>query len=292
MNSDDQSRVIFLAAVLLSLSLLEVRWPLRQVTQAKARRFMINLGLAGFAALVLRLSFFPLVLQISYITENRGWGIFPALALPSYVQIPLAILALDYTLYLWHRLLHKIPFLWRFHNVHHIDLDMDASTALRFHFGELALSSFYRSAQIVLFGIDPWTLILFETSVTAFALFHHSNLRLPLMLEAFLNRLLVTPRMHGVHHSIVQEETDSNFGTIVTFWDRLHKTLRLHIPQALITIGVPSYRDPKEQTFLRSLLIPFQRPRKWALPDGSVPMRQTQAALSQRKDFSSQERSG
>jgi sterol desaturase/sphingolipid hydroxylase (fatty acid hydroxylase superfamily) len=116
-------------------------------------------------------------------------------------------------------------------------------------------------------------LLLFETCVTAFALFHHSNLRLPLRLESILNRLLVTPRMHGVHHSIVQEETDSNYGTILTLWDRLHRTLRLNIPQEKITIGVPSYRDPKEQTFLKSLLFPFQKQRKWALPDGSIPRR-------------------
>jgi sterol desaturase/sphingolipid hydroxylase (fatty acid hydroxylase superfamily) len=273
LNPDQEQRVIFLAALLVLLSLLELRWPLRKVTQSKVRRFLINLGIAGTAALVLRLSLYPLVINISYVTESRGWGLIPWLGLTGLVQLIASLLALDYTLYLWHRLMHKLPFLWRFHNVHHIDLNMDASTALRFHFGELTLSVVYRSAQILLLGINFWTLLLFETCVTAFALFHHSNLRLPLRLESILNRLLVTPRMHGVHHSIVQEETDSNYGTILTLWDRLHRTLRLNIPQEKITIGVPSYRDPKEQTFLKSLLFPFQKQRKWALPDGSIPRR-------------------
>jgi sterol desaturase/sphingolipid hydroxylase (fatty acid hydroxylase superfamily) len=283
LNPDHIQRVVVLGAALVLLSLLELRWPLRQVTQSKGRRFLINLGMAATAALVLRMSLYPLVIKISYVTENSGWGAIPRLGLPWPLQLMVSLLALDYTLYLWHRLLHKLPFLWRFHNVHHIDLDMDASTALRFHFGELILSAFYRSAQVILFGIDFWTLLLFETSVTAFALFHHSNLRLPQRLESRWNRLLVTPRMHGVHHSIVQNETDSNFGTILTLWDRLHRTLRLHIPQERITIGVPSYRDPQEQTFLKSLLIPFQRQRKWALPDGTVPVRNGESGMSTKK---------
>jgi sterol desaturase/sphingolipid hydroxylase (fatty acid hydroxylase superfamily) len=264
---------MILAVLLLGLTLLEQWRPLRKTTQAKLPRVLNNVLIAGSSALILKLAFYPLVLNVASMTAAENWGILSKLDLPVQARIPLALLSLDWTLYIWHRLLHKVPFLWRFHNVHHIDLDLDASTALRFHFGELTLSAFYRSAQIVIFGISPLELILFELSVTGFALFHHSNLRLPSVLDRVLKSFIMTPKMHGIHHSIVQAETDSNFGTILSLWDRLHGTLKLQVPHELITIGVPAYRDARELAFVKSLLLPFQKQRAWELPDGTVPTR-------------------
>ena len=248
-------------------------FPLRRVTTSKSRRVFRNLGISAVSATALQLVFFPGVLWLSRSVGESQGGLLGALRLDPRIKIALGILLFDYSLYLWHRLNHVLPFLWRFHNVHQVDLDMDVSTASRFHFGELILSTGYRSLQVVLIGADPFTLLLFEILVITAAQFHHSNLRLPLGFERGLGRILVTPRMHGIHHSIVRDETDSNWSTIFPFWDRLHGTLRLGVAQGEITIGVPSYREDREVSFFRLLLLPFGKQRPWKLPDGSVPER-------------------
>ena len=268
-----QFRVSLLLGMLCLGLLVERLRPLRRVTQSKMHRVAINLGLAAVGAVVLRFGFFPIVFRVSQQTVENHWGLFSQLELPGFVEVLLAILALDYTLYIWHWMNHKIPFLWRFHNVHHVDLDLDVSTASRFHFGELILSTGFRSGQALVFGIDPFTLILFETLVTTAAQFHHSNIRLPIRLERILNKVIVTPRMHGIHHSIVQEETDSNYSTIFSFWDRLHRSVRLNVRQSDVTIGVAVYRDENELSFIKSLWMPFGKQRAWRLPDGVVPRR-------------------
>src|SRR5262249_20870344 len=154
---------------------------------------------------------------------------------------------------------HMIPLFWRFHNVHHTDLDLDVSTAARFHFGEMIFSIGFLSLTVLVFGISPIMLVAFFIALEAATLFHHSNWRLRIELERILNLILVTPRMHGIHHSIVQRETNSNWGTIFCWWDKLHGTLRRDVPQDEITIGVPGYRDKRELTFGRLWLMPFQR---------------------------------
>ncbi|MEK7358511.1 MAG: sterol desaturase family protein, partial [Bdellovibrionota bacterium] len=174
------------------------------------------------------------------------------------VRVAISFLILDYTLFVVHYLNHRIPFLWRFHLVHHADMDMDVTTSIRFHFGELACSSFFRVGFIFIFGIDVWTLLFFEACITGFAMFNHANLNLPSRLDGWLTRVLVTPRMHGIHHSVVTEETNSNYGTIFTIWDMLHRSLKLGIPQSGIVIGVPSHRKPEEQNLAADLMLPFR----------------------------------
>jgi sterol desaturase/sphingolipid hydroxylase (fatty acid hydroxylase superfamily) len=168
---------------------------------------------------------------------------------------------LDYTLYLWHVLVHRAPWLWRFHVVHHIDLDLDATTALRFHFAELVLSVPWRAAQILLVGVSPLALSVWQTLLMLSVLFHHSNVRLAVGLERKINLLVVTPRMHGIHHSVVEEETNSNWSSGLTLWDRLHGTLRLDVPQDAIDIGVPAYREPREVGLGSMLALPFGEER-------------------------------
>lgn len=263
---------LLLAALGLYLC-LEGIWPLRKATQPKLKRVLDNLALAGIGAIVVRLIFFPVVYAVSLYSTERHYGILPLLGLPPIMGFSAALLLLDLTLYYWHRINHLIPFFWRFHNVHHIDLDLDVTTASRFHFGELILSAGYRSAQVAWIGVDPATLVLFETLVTLSAQFHHANVKLPLGLERAINWIFVTPRMHGIHHSIVQEETDSNFSTIFSFWDRMHRSLKLRIPQSEIIIGVPSYREPQEVRLGSALLLPFRKQRAWKLPSGERPKR-------------------
>jgi sterol desaturase/sphingolipid hydroxylase (fatty acid hydroxylase superfamily) len=179
------------------------------------------------------------------------------------IKFGVAFLLLDYSNYTWHILLHKMPVLWRFHLVHHTDLDLDVTTAFRFHFGELIGSVIFRGAAVLLTGVSPVTVLIYEIFFEAATQFHHSNMKLPFPLEKLLNYLIVTPRMHGIHHSMMKRETDSNYAVIFSFWDRLHNTSRLNIHQNEIATGVPSYADEKELTIGKLLKLPFTKIHAW-----------------------------
>jgi sterol desaturase/sphingolipid hydroxylase (fatty acid hydroxylase superfamily) len=253
---------------------LELRRPLRRAVESKLKRDARNLAVAGVAAAALQFAERPFVGPLAALVERRRWGLLKRVRLPAWLEVALAVLLMDYTLYVWHVLTHRVPLLWRFHVVHHADLELDASTALRFHFGELALSIPWRAAQVVLIGVTPQTLSIWQTLLLISIGFHHSNLRLPSKLERRLHRLVVTPRMHGIHHSFVRAETDSNWSSGLTIWDVLHGTLRLDGPQAEIVIGVPAYRDPAELTLADILIMPFTAERPtWQLPDRRAPVR-------------------
>jgi len=256
------------------LAWLERRRPLRRPVEPKLRREARNLGVAAAGALALRLAEKPVVGPLAALVERRRWGLLKLRELPTWLEVPLAVLLLDYTLYLWHVLTHRRPWLWRFHVVHHLDLDLDASTALRFHFAELVMSVPWRAAQVLLLGVSPLSLSAWQTLLLVSILFHHSNVRLPAGVERRLVALVVTPRMHGIHHSTVREETDSNWSSGLTLWDRLHGTLRLDVAQREIVVGVPAYRDPREVTLAEILKLPFgaERPT-WRLPEGGTPAR-------------------
>jgi sterol desaturase/sphingolipid hydroxylase (fatty acid hydroxylase superfamily) len=256
------------------LRLLERRRPLRREVEPKGERTARNLAVAGLAAASLQLVERPVVDRLTALVEKRRWGLVKVLRLPRWLEVGLALLLMDYTLYLWHVLNHRMPFLWRFHLPHHVDLDLDSSTALRFHFGELILASGWRAAQVTVIGVSPLALSIWQTFVLLSVLFHHSNVRLPIEVEEKLRYVFVTPRMHGIHHSIVKEETDSNWSSGLTVWDWLHGTLRLDIPQEKITIGVPAYREPNEVTLEATLEMPFVRQRPtWLLPGDGQPAR-------------------
>jgi sterol desaturase/sphingolipid hydroxylase (fatty acid hydroxylase superfamily) len=250
---------------------LERRRPLRRAVEPKLRREARNLAVAAAGAAALRVTARPLADALTSLVERRRWGLLKLVRLPAWLEVALAVVLLDYTLYLWHVLTHRVPFLWRFHVVHHVDLDLDASTALRFHFAELVLSVPWRAAQILLIGVSPPALSAWQTFLFLSIMFHHSNVRLPLEIERRLNALVVTPRMHGIHHSTVKEETNSNWSSGLTVWDWLHGTLRLDVPQDAIVIGVPAYRDPSEVGLLSMLALPFGEERPtWRL-DGTGP---------------------
>ena len=245
---------------------LERRRPLRAEREPKLTRAARNLAVAGLGAATLQLAEKPLADRLTALVERRQWGLLKVARLPAWLEVAAACVLLDYTLYLWHVLTHRVPFLWRFHVVHHADLDLDATTALRFHFGELALSVPWRAAQILLIGVSPRSLSVWQTLLMLSILFHHSNMRLPVGFERRLNLFFVTPRMHGIHHSAVCEETNSNWSSGLTLWDRLHGTLRLDVPQASIDIGVPAYRDPRELGLADILALPFGEERPaWQL---------------------------
>lgn len=263
-----------LAAWFLLLFFLETRYQLRKRVQSRLARIFTNslIGICSYA--FLRFAFLPAVVWLAYHNQqewriglNHLYTIHPAL------EFAIGFLVLDYSNYIWHILLHKLPVLWRFHHVHHTDLDLDITTAIRFHFGELITSIVFRGAVIVILGASPLLVLVYEIVFEVATNFHHSNWKLPYAFEKKLNWLVVTPRMHGIHHSIVRHETDSNYAVIFSWWDRLHQTLRLNVFQDEITIGVPSHRDATELTAWNLLKMPFSKMRPWKLPDGREPQR-------------------
>jgi len=243
------------------LTVLERRRPLRRTREAKWRHVSRNIVFAGAAAATVNLLERPVVEPLARMVQRRRYGLLYVRRLPPLLHFILAVVFLDYTLYAWHVLTHRVPWLWRFHLVHHVDLDLDASTALRFHAGELALSIPWRAMQIAVIGVPPDALHVWQNIVLLSILFHHSNVELPIAVERLVARFVVTPRLHGIHHSNVPEEMDSNWSSGLTVWDYLHGTLRLDVPQQAITIGVRGYPTPADVTLANSLALPFVAPR-------------------------------
>lgn len=245
---------------------LENRRPLRGSVEFKVTRSVRNLAVAGLAAVALQSVEKPVAAPLTKLVERRKIGLLKIARLPKFLETVLAVALMDYTLYVWHVLTHKIPFLWRFHLVHHIDLDLDASTAIRFHFAEMTISAAWRAAQILVIGVSPasfawWQLFLFPS-----ILFHHSNVCLPADFERKLRRFVVTPRLHGIHHSTVREEADSNWSSGLTVWDWLHGTLKTDVAQNEIVVGVPGYQNADEVKLARILPLPFEKQKAdWVL---------------------------
>ena len=260
-----------MAGLFVALAVLETARPLRAAVEPRPRRVARNLGIAGLGLAALTVLQAPLLVPVAEWARGHRIGILNWTSLPAAVETVAAVLLLDYTLWHWHWLNHRVPFLWRFHLVHHVDLDLDSSTALRFHFGEMMLSVPYRLAQVVVIGASPSAVTVWQVLLVASILFHHSNVRLPASLERVLVRLLVTPRMHGIHHSDYENETNSNWSSLLSAWDWLHGTLLLSVPQREVAIGVPGYGDPRQVTLGRSLALPFRRQREdWKGPDGRL----------------------
>lgn len=254
---------VLLFTIFILLFFIETKFQLRKRVQSRWKRIIINFSVSIPSFALLRLLFIPLMVWLAYKDEQWQLGLNYLYAAPAWLEAAFAFLLLDYSNYLWHIVLHKLPLMWRFHLVHHTDLDLDITTSFRFHFGELIGSVFFRGAAVILIGISPLMVLIYEIAFDAANQFQHSNIKLPYRFEKALNKILVTPRMHGIHHSMKKRETDSNFSIIFSFWDRLHGTIRLNVRQDEIVTGVPVYPDEKELTTGKLLLIPFTKIRKW-----------------------------
>jgi sterol desaturase/sphingolipid hydroxylase (fatty acid hydroxylase superfamily) len=263
--------ISIIVGVFLLFFLIERVVSLRRPKARLLTRVLINLSISALAFATASVVVQPVVARLLRWTSHEPFGLIPLAGLSGGVGFVFGFLLLDLSFYYWHVALHRIPLLWRFHNVHHIDPDLDVSTGFRFHFGEIALSSAFRSVQIGLIGPSFGTFAVYELAFHVNTIFHHSNVRLPVGLERLLNKLFVTPRMHGIHHSQVRDETNSNYGVVFPWWDRLHRTLRLNVPQADIIIGIPGYSLPADNALWHCLSLPFRAQRNyWRTPDGRL----------------------
>lgn len=257
-------RLAVFSTIFLVMAGLELLIPKRHLSSSKFKRWITNISFGGLNAFVVRLmlvSAVPLVaISAALLGEELGFGLLRLVEWPGFVEILASLFILDLAIYLQHLASHKVPLLWRVHRVHHADRDIDVTTAVRFHPIEIGLSMLYKTALVLLLGVDALAVLLFEMILNGCAMFNHSNIALPAWLDRIVRQILVTPDMHRVHHSVIRGETDSNYGFNLSIWDRLFGT---YIDQPSkghkgMVIGLPPYEaSPGPTKFSWSLALPF-----------------------------------
>jgi sterol desaturase/sphingolipid hydroxylase (fatty acid hydroxylase superfamily) len=258
MDPNDTMRLSVFAIVFAAMSLWEWLAPRRAVRVSRGVRWSNNLALVALNTLAVRLLFPLLPVGLAIVAQQRGWGLFNVLQLPSWVVWLASLLIFDVAIYLQHVMLHAIPALWRLHRVHHADLEFDVTTGVRFHPVEIVLSTGFKLAVVAVVGPPAFAVVSFEVLLNATSMFNHGNVRIPFAVDRALRRVVVTPDMHRVHHSIVARETNSNFGFNLSWWDHLLGTYRAQ-PQAghdMMTIGIERFRTPRDLWLDRMLIQP------------------------------------
>lgn len=253
-------RLCFFFGVFALVAIWEIVSPRRALTVSKVVRWSSNLGLVFLNSLVLRLLFPAAAVGVAAFAQRSGWGLLNLYEIPYSLSVILSVVVLDFVIYLQHVMVHAIPAFWRLHRVHHADLDYDVTTGARFHPIEIILSMLIKFSAIVVLGPPLLAVVIFEVLLNATAMFNHGNLSLPLGVDRLLRWFVVTPDMHRVHHSVEDDETNSNFGFSLPWWDRLFGTYRDQ-PRAGhegMVIGIHHYREPKLVARLPGMLmLPF-----------------------------------
>ena len=260
--------------VLALMASWEVLAPRRRQAVGRATRWPGNLGIIVLDSLFVRLIFPTAAVGVALLAEARGWGLLHVLEVPTWLAFLAGVILLDLAIYLQHVLFHAVPVLWRLHRVHHADLEVDVTTGVRFHPIEMLLSMGIKLGVVAALGMPAAAVLAFEVLLNATSMFNHGNVRLPARIESMLRRIVVTPDMHRVHHSVVPSETNSNFGFNLSWWDRLFGTYRSE-PAAghdRMTIGLDQFRDPRELRLDRMLIQPFRG------NDGLYPLGRREAA--------------
>jgi sterol desaturase/sphingolipid hydroxylase (fatty acid hydroxylase superfamily) len=260
------AQTITAAFGLVSLWALESWLPFMKGRRQRLRHAARNLTLGLLNVVVIALLAAPLVVRVVAWAEHSGFGLLHIIDLPVVASALLALLLLDGWMYLWHRANHRLPLLWRFHRVHHSDPALDVTSAVRFHTGEILISSALRLALIPLFGVSLWQLVLYDALLLPVIQLHHSNVRFPERWDRWLRILIVSPAIHRVHHSRIRVETDSNYSSIFSFWDRLGRTFRRRRDVENVRYGLDSYDEEKWQRLTGLLQTPFIRPALEASP--------------------------
>ena len=265
MENETYIRLGIFIGLFLILATIEALVPRRLRVETRKRRWFTNWSLIVIDSLVLRAMAFivPAVLPLlavgaAYDAARLGWGLFNQVGWPFWLEVVLTVLILDFAIWLQHLITHKIPILWKLHQVHHADRDIDVSTAIRFHPIEIALSMLLKISLVYLLGPTGFAVILFEIILNSTAMFSHANIKLPLWLDGIVRLVLVTPDMHRVHHSDIRSEHDSNYGFSLSIWDRIFKTY-IAQPKAgheEMTIGL-KWQDSRPSNLAWILALPF-----------------------------------
>jgi sterol desaturase/sphingolipid hydroxylase (fatty acid hydroxylase superfamily) len=261
LNHEPSIRLGFFLGVFLLIAGWELIAPRRRLTMSKKTRWISNIGIVVLNTLLLRLLFPAAAVGVAVFAETKGWGLFNTIELAYWLAVVVSVMILDFMIWLQHVMVHAIPLLWRLHRVHHADLDYDVTTGARFHPIEIVLSMLIKFAVILLLGPPLIAVVIFEVLLNATAMFNHGNIRLPEKVDRILRWLVVTPDMHRVHHSVEDDEANSNFGFNLPWWDRFFGTYRDQPREGHegMTIGIRKFRDPQQVSRLLGLLtMPFK----------------------------------
>ena len=253
-------RMAFFLGILLALALGEVAAPRRRREIPRLIRWSNNLGVVVIDTLLVRLMFPIVAVGLAVIAQERGWGLLNVFDTPAWIAIIVSVLALDLAIYLQHVMFHAVPALWRLHRMHHADLEFDVSTGLRFHPVEILLSTGIKLAVVAALGPPAVAVLVFEVLLNVTSMFNHSNIRIPVRIDRSLRLFVVTPDMHRVHHSIHPNETNSNFGFNLPWWDRLLGTYRPQPREGheIMIIGIEQFRARRDLWLDRMLLQPLR----------------------------------
>jgi len=256
-------RLGFFVSIFVAIALWEGIYPKRERLYSRWVRWPSNLGIVALNTVLTRLIFPVAAVGLAVVAAKSQWGLLYLLDIPAGLQVLLAVILLDFAIYLQHVMFHAVPLLWRLHRMHHADQDYDLTTGARFHPIEIILSMVIKLTVVAALGAPPVAVIIFEVLLSATAVFNHGNIRLPVALDSVLRLLVVTPDMHRVHHSVLVNETNSNFGFNMPWWDRIFGTYVAQ-PSAghdKMTIGLDVFRQPEDQRLDKMLIQPFR-------PDG------------------------
>ena len=262
--SEPVLRFSVFAGILLAMALIELAIPRRKLGAPKARRWLTNFSIVAIDTFVVRLMGMlavPLVAVAAAVyAEQQGWGLFNVVQWPGWLEFLLALLILDLAIWLQHYVSHKVTVFWRLHKVHHADVDIDVSTAIRFHPIEIALSMLWKIVLVLVFGPAALAVVVFEVILNGCAMFNHANIALPPWLDRMLRVVIVTPDMHRVHHSVLRHEHDSNFGFNLSIWDRIFGTYTDQPEKGhdAMQIGLNDYQTSSPTRLFWSLALPFR----------------------------------
>ncbi len=253
-------RMGFFFGLLAAMAAWEVSSPRRRQTVPRLVRWPNNLGIVVLDTLLVRLLLPTAAVGLALVAEAEGWGLFNVLATPWWLALVASVVLLDLVIYLQHVLFHAVPALWRLHRMHHADLEFDVTTGLRFHPVEILLSMAIKLVMVGALGPPAVAVLIFEVLLNATSMFNHGNVRIPAGLDRVLRWLVVTPDMHRVHHSAVRNETNSNFGFNLPWWDRLFGTYRAQPADGheAMVIGIEQFRTPRDLWLDRMLLQPLR----------------------------------
>lgn len=264
MTTEQQWRLYFFIGVLTVMTLAEITWPRRTLNNSKRVRWSRNLLLVVLNTVAVRILLPVSAISAAELAQTHGWGVFQQGRWTPVVSWLFTLILLDVAIYFQHRAFHAWPPLWRLHRIHHIDLDLDVSTALRFHPVEIILSMLIKVAIVLALGAPAAAVLTFEIILNAAAMFNHGNVALPQHVDRWLRWIVVTPDMHRVHHSVISSETDSNYGFSVSWWDHLFKS---YCPQPRdghqhMALGLKGFRTFERHNVLYLLGLPFRRKRQ------------------------------